>query len=411
MFSTFAGLIMATKIHFAQMKYPVYKRQNQQVAESIYKNKVNKLEETEKFEKSQMPKSGYMTVEEYEELSRAKTKEDIEISPAKQEKDANMVYVPQKTYKLVKYNDPIGSPELSLPRKLNFNRQINAQGIVSGDRTKLVYPSVYYYAQTDCTSCDLFLINLDSSLSDTEKVMKANIIQKETEPLLSTSKDISEKYIFRTLTPIDFSVNNDKLIIKEKTGHKYDGIWQTDLWVYNFETKKATKFPQIRDAIVQYWERNENINLDEKRWDIYPMGFDANDDTKIIVCAYAYTGDNPKFLGTWSIDIYGTTSKLESIDGTGMEIAVIGYRLVEDDVQDISEVEFEIKAEKHEQKQKAKKEKEINNFNKKVQTLEYKRKITQMDIKLLMDIKKQRALQKQMKKNTKIPTSTEQFED
>jgi len=329
MFETLAGAVMAAKIHFAQMKYPFVKKKDRVVAETIYQNEVSKLEETEKYEKSKMPESGYMTVEEYEAKSRAKTKKDIqeEVKGVDIPKDSNMVYVPQKTFKLVKYNDPIGSPELSLPRKLNFDRQINAQGIISGDKTMLVYPSVYYYAQSDCTSCDLFLIKLDPSLNDTDKVMKANIIQKELEPLISTEKDVDTRFIFRTLTPIDFSVDNKKLIVKEKVGHRHDGIWKTDLWVYDFEQKKATKLPQIREAIVNYWAETEGIDFDENRWDIYPMGFDANNDDRVIICAYAYTGEAPKFLGTWSIDVEGNNSKLEDLSGSDVPISVIGYRL------------------------------------------------------------------------------------
>ena len=181
MFEALAGMIMAAKIHFNQMKYPIMKKQDRVVAETIYRNNVDKVGETEKYEKSKMPKSGYMTVEEYENESRAKSRREISakiLDKAEMPKDENMVYIPQKKFHLVKYNDPVGSPELTLPRKLNFDRQINAQGIVSGDFTKLVYPAVYYYAQSDCTSCDLFLINLDSSLSDIEKVKKANILNK-----------------------------------------------------------------------------------------------------------------------------------------------------------------------------------------------------------------------------------------
>ena len=154
MFEALAGMIMAAKIHFNQMKYPIMKKQDRVVAETIYRNNVDKVGETEKYEKSKMPKSGYMTVEEYENESRAKSRREISakiLDKAEMPKDENMVYVPQKKFHLVKYNDPVGSPELSLPRKLNFDRQINAQGIVSGDFTKLVYPAVYYYAQSDCT--------------------------------------------------------------------------------------------------------------------------------------------------------------------------------------------------------------------------------------------------------------------
>lgn len=148
-----------------------------------------------------------MTVAEYEEKSRGKSKKEISakiLDKAEMPEDKNMVYIPQKKFKLVKYNDPVGSPELTLPRKLNFDRQVNAQGIISGDYTKLVYPAVYYYAQSDCTSCDLFLINLDSSLSNIEKVKKANIVNKEPSLYFNLERHRYKDLYLETLTPIDF---------------------------------------------------------------------------------------------------------------------------------------------------------------------------------------------------------------
>ena len=402
MFEAMAGMIMAMKIHFNQMKYPVMKKQDRVVAEKIYQNKVDKIGETEKYEKSRLPKSGYMTVEEYEAESRAKTKKEINakiLDKAEMPTDANMVYIPQKKFKLIKYNDPVGSPELFLPRKLNFDRQINAQGIVSGDYTKLVYPAVYYYAQSDCTSCDLFLIKLDSSLSNIEKVKKANILNREEKPLISTDKDIDTKFIFRTLTPIDFSSDNNKLVVKEKIGYRHDGIWQTNLWVYDFETKEAKKLPQIRDAIVNYWAMSGGVDFDEKRWDIYPMGFDANDENRVIVCAYAYTGDVPKFLGTWSIDVDGENSRLEDLTGKDIPVSIVGYRLEEEaDVIPVSEVEFEAKQAKEKEKAQAKEAKKAENYEKNIQKLEYHRKLNQMDMETMLKIKERRD---DMKKNYK----------
>lgn len=399
MFEAMAGAFMAMKVHCSQLKYPFIKRQDRVVAETIYRNEVDKVGETEKYEKSRLPESGYMTVAEYEAKSRGKSKKEINekiLDNAEMPKDENMVYVPQKKFKLVKYNDPVGSPELTLPRKLNFDRQINAQGIISGDYEKLVYPAVYYYAQNDCTSCDLFLINLDSSLTYLEKVKKANILNKEPEPLISTSKDIDTKFIFRTLTPIDFSTDNTKLVVKEKVGHRHDGIWKTDLWVYDFETKTAKKLPQIREAIVNYWAMSGGVDFDEKRWDIYPMGFDANDENRVVVCAYAYTGDIPKFLGTWSIDIYGENSKLESLTGEAFPVATVGYRMEQEaDVIPVSEVEFEAKQAKELEKAKEKETKQAEKFENQVKKLEYQRKIRQMDMDTMIKIKERREYIKQ----------------
>ena len=403
MIEAMAGAVMATKIHFAQMKYPFMKKSDRVVAETLYQNEVNKIEETEKYEKSKLPESGYMTVEEYEVKSRAKSKKQMaeEVKGGEIPKDSNMVYVPQKSFKLVKYNDPIGSPELNLPRKLNFDRQINAQGIISGDRTMLVYPSVYYYAQNDCTACDLFLIKLDPKLTDTQKAIYANIVQKVEEPLISTEKDINTKFVFRTLTPVDFSADNKKLVVKEKVGYRHDGIWKTDLWVYDFEKKEALKIPQIREAIINYWAQAGGVDFEENRWDIYPMGFDANDDNRVILCAYAYTGEVPKFLGTWSIDIEGNNSKLEDLNGSDIPVSVVGYRLAEDSIKDASEIEFEAKQAEEKEKLEKKQTKDLEKFNNDIKELEYERKIRQMDMETYLKIEQRRKQMKELKKNIK----------
>ena len=191
-------------------------------------------------------------------------------------------------------------------------------------------------------------------MTDTERVKRANVVEKEDEPLISTSKDIDTKFVFRTLTPIDFSADNKKLVVKEKIGYRHDGIWKTDLWVYDFETKTATKIPQIREAIIDYWAQVGGLDFEENRWDIYPMGFDANDDNRVILSAYAYTGEIPKFLGTWSIDVEGNNSKLEDLQGASVPVSMVGYKLAEDSLKDMSEIEFEAKQAKEKEKRKFK---------------------------------------------------------
>ena len=404
MFEAMAGMIMATKIHFAQMEIPFIKKRDRVVAEEVYKNEVNKLEETEKYEKSLLPESGYMTVEEYESKSRAKSKKEIaeEIKGGEVPKDSNMVYVPQKNFKLIKYNEPVGSPELNIPRKLNFDRQINAQGIISGDRTMMVYPAIYYYAQTDCTACDLFLIKLDSKLTDIDKATYANVVQKVEKPLISTPKDINTRFVFRTLTPVDFSADNKKLAVKEKIGYRHDGIWKTDLWVYNFEKQEATKLPQIREAIINYWAETGGVDFEENRWDIYPMGFDANNDDRIIVCAYAYTGEVPKFLGTWSIDTNGINSKLEDLSGANIPVSIVGYKLAEDSIKEVSEIEFEAKQAKEKEKAEQEIFKKNSKFNKELKELEYERKMHQMDMDTYLKIQQRQKEMKELKKQKRV---------
>ena len=406
MFNALAGMYMATKLQFMQAKANMTKNQNQQVSETIYRNKVDKSDEKEKFEKSKLPESGYMTVEEYEKKSRGLTRKEINdknLDKPDFPKDKNYVYVPQHVFKLVKYNDPVGSPELSLPRRLQFNRQVNAQGIISGDYTMLVYPSVYYYAEGDCVSSDLFLIKLDRGKTNLERVQMANVLNKEQKPILSTQKDIDKKFVFRTLTPIDFSTDNSKLLIKEKIGYKHDGIWKTDVWVYDFNKGAVKNLSAVREAIAYYWNTSENIDLNDIRWDIYPLGFDANNDNRIVLCAYAYTGNIPKFLGTWSIDVNNEASKLESLTGIGTPISVVGYKLSEEqEVKSISELEFDAKLAKKEVKMAEKAKKKEQKMVSKQQLYEYRRKVHQMDMNTLLQVreyKKEQKSQKQKKKD------------
>mgnify|MGYP003571314356 CR=1 FL=1 len=341
--------------------------------------KIKKEEERIKYEKSKLPESGYMTVEEYEEKSRAKTRKEITeeiLDKPDFPKDKNYIYVPQHIFKLVKYNEPVGSPELSIPRRLFYDRQVNMQGIVSGDYRKLVYPAVYYYAELDSVNCDLFLINLDETPDALERVKKANILNKEPTPIISTQSITNRKGIFKTLTPIDYSIDSSKLLIKEKIGSRYDGIWKTDLWIYDFEQRQAKKLTLLRNAISYYWNKTEKLELNNKRWDIYPIGFDANNSERVIVCAYAYTGGIPKFLGTWSIDINNEKVKLESATGAGIPVSVVGFKISkEHDVRPISELEAEAKRESIELKKQAKEEAKQKKIEEKEKKQEFKKQL------------------------------------
>lgn len=322
-----------------------------------YEQQLLRQQLKEKYERSLLPESGYMTKEEYEELSKDIPNSEKVIPEYKLPRDIKMKYVPQPTYKLVHYNDPPGTPELHIPRRFQFDRQINCTGITSPNGDIMVYPVVYYYAINQCTAGDLFVIPLDKSLSDLDRVKRANIIKRIPSPILSTPKDISEKYIFRTMTPIDFSVDGTKLIAKEKIGNVNDGIWQTNLWVYDFNTQQARNLSEVRDAIRYYWKNKENLILDEKRWDITPLGFDVNDPKRILVSAYGYTGGTPKFLGNWSIDCNGERTQLVSLFNANTKVSMNGLKLTQDDVQVPYIVRSEEKSQDKLTKKKRKQEK------------------------------------------------------
>jgi len=314
------------------------KNTNTPYQEYLYQQKVLRQIEKDKYKESLLPFSGFMTKEDYEKKSQDVSTASISIPEPKLPKDIKMKYVPQPTYKLAKYNDPPGTPELKMDRKIHFDRQENCQGITSPDKSIMVYPSIYYYANSKTTACDLFVIPLDKSLPDVDRLLRANVIRKNPDPILSTDKSVDVDYSFKTMTPIDFSSDGLRLIAKEKIGYEFDGIWKTNLWSYDFETKTAKNLVEVRDAIKLYWFETKGIRLDEKRWDIFPLGFDAKDPTRIIVTAYAYTGAVPKFLGTWSVDYKGERTLLLSLFDANAGVSINGYKLVQSGVVNPSTV-------------------------------------------------------------------------
>ncbi len=287
---------------------------------------------------------GYMTVEKYEIVS-APVEHTNQIpekfTPGQVQKPSDMLYVPQPAYKMVRYNNPPGSPELSLKNSFYKNRQQNEQGIVSPDMTFMVYPAVYYYPPSGSVSCDLFVLPLDRTQGNLNRIMAAHVANKLPDPILSTDKSQDNYGTFRTLTPIDFSAGSTKLLVKEKTGNTRDGIWRTVPVVYDFEQKKSYRLTEVRDAIIHYWKTNRDIDLDDKRWDIYPLGFIQDGQQvegqpppveRVLVDAYAYTGRKPIHLGVWSVDPQGEQSRLMSFDKNDFDIPMHGIKIVQDGV-------------------------------------------------------------------------------
>ena len=366
----FGSLFVSIRLVCDEMKPILFKQPDPVIRQFKYQYEAQKKELQEEYEKTNMPKSGYMLTEDYEKESKAISRMDLIIDDAKRLLPSNMKYVPQPTYKLVRYNNPPGSPELNIPRKLNFDRQINAQGIVSGDFTMLVYPSIYYIADANCTSCAVFVIPLDDKLTKIERVKKANVARKIDKPIFETDTDILTEGAFRTITPIDFSEDNRYIVAKEKIGWNHDGIWKTNVWVHDFASDRSWELPEVREAIINYWHNATGVNLEEQRWDVYPLGFDKNNQGRIIVCAYAYTGDIPAFLGTWAVDVNGEKCELLDLQGKNYNVSTVGFKLVFSGYEDRDMIEFESnkqeKVEKKRVKYMKRKQKERERAHKKV---------------------------------------------
>ena len=139
--------------------------------------------------------------------------------------------------------------------------------------------------------------------------------------MLNSGMNTFDYHIFRTLTLVDWSYDGKKLLIKEKIGEHYKGLWATYLWVYDFDLKKQKGLDGVRKAIAYYWKIKHHLRLYEYIWDIVPLGWDSQYPDQIIVNAYGYNYDCPVFFGCWTIDFMGRRSKLLSLNN---EIGLLG---------------------------------------------------------------------------------------
>lgn len=372
------------------------KSAKEQEAEYLKNVKKEDLKEEYGRKKKLLNPQAFMTVEEYEMLSAPKDKMIEEIPIPKPQKASDMKYVPQPDYEIVRYNNPPGSPEISLGNDFKKRRQANAQGIVSPDYSILVYPSVYYYPKNAVVTCELYVIPLEKTGNALSKIKKANVMHRYPDPILSTDKSIENYGAFMTLTPIDFSTDGTKLLVKEKIGARHDGIWQTNAIIYDFDTNTSYKLNEIRDAIIYYWQEYKNLNLREVRWDIYPLGFDLNNPDRVIVSAYAYTGAAPVFLGNWSIDIKGNRTILVSLKPSDVQISMNGVKMVKSGVIPPTILEIEEKQAIYEDKLDNKKKKE-----------EYENKIKQLDTEYKTKLKEIEKEHKYLMEDYKIKNSVE----
>lgn len=349
--------------------------------EADYLYKIQKEDAKEEYgrKKHDRHPTGYMTVEEYEMLSAPKDKMQADIPIPKPEKAADMKYIPEPDYEIVRYNNPPGSPEISFNRNFKKTRQQNAQGIVSPDYSILVYPAIYYYPRGNTVACDLFVIPLEPHGNALAKIKKANVMHRDPNPILSTEKSIDNYGAFRTLTPVDFSTDGKKLLVKEKVGGNRDGIWQTNAIVYDFNSETSYKLSEVRDAISYYWQEYKNVDLNDKRWDIYPLGFDVNEPDRVVVSGYAYTGGAPVFLGNWSVDIKGERVKLLSLSPKMVQVSMNGLKMVQSGLVPPQILKIEEKQAKYEDKLDAKAAKEKEKSELKELKDEYKSKVKEID--------------------------------
>lgn len=270
--------------------------------------------------KNNMPK----TMQEYYRAVNKAAGKNQQIPSPKFEKDNKLVDLPDPELVVQKYNSPPGLYEINL-NPLKKTRHVNSIGVASPKVDKMAFSSVFYYPSTQTAASELYLMNLDTGKNIQNRMEDAHINQGK-KVIYRSQMEALDLNIQKTLTILDWSEDNTKLAFKEKTSFSPEGLWKTSLLIYNTETNQVKDLSEVRSAIEYYW-RQHKIYLKDSRWDIYPIGWDAQNPDRIIVFAYAATGAKPMYLGAWSIDYQGNRSMLLSLTETKFEVSQNGYCL------------------------------------------------------------------------------------
>lgn len=267
-----------------------------------------------------MPK----TMEDYYNEAEKRAKEKLNIPEPDFEKDDKIIDLPPPKIEIKKYNYPPGSVEINL-QKLKKDCKVKSLGVASPDASLLTYSNVFYYPTSKTAGSELYLMQLDKSLNVHDRLKKVHVNQGKT-VIYRTGMDSLKTNVQKTLTVLDWSADGKKIAFKEKVSFSEDGLWQTNLFVYDLESKKVRELTEVREAIKYHW-RNQGLDLNLYRWDIFPMGWDEQNPDRLIIFAYAYTAERPKYLGAWSIDRFGNRSMLMSLTSSNFAISQNGLAL------------------------------------------------------------------------------------
>lgn len=230
------------------------------------------------------------------------------------------------------YNNPVATQNLNI-HLLEYKRQIRSTVVVSPDLTKAAYTEVYFLPQSNQTTSKAFYFTFGESLAyenNHQKILDTlnpDNHKNQKTFMMDSGFNTINKEIFRTLTIVDWSADGNKLILKESVGENLRRFWATNLWIYNFAGQKAVRLDEIRKAVTYYWKKNYHLYLNDYRWDIIPLGWDASNNNRVIVNVYGYNYGSKHFLGCWSIDTNGKRSTLISLENEKYPVGKYGLIL------------------------------------------------------------------------------------
>lgn len=282
-----------------------------------------------KRKKQEPPKERMVeTVQEWLDTAENIPLDQRKLDKKEKPKSTKRYYYPTPRYIFEKYNYPQGHRELSLE---NIKKNLLSYPYVVADKKcyYVAYPRYYYSPDVNQISSNFYIGKLDRTKTKTKRILDYNHNQEERKPVIQSGTKEIYPNLFKGLTLVDWSADSKKLLIKEKVGSTYGGIYKTYLYVHFMETDienaYTIRLSGFDEVIKDYYLDYQNLQLVKFRYDIEPLGFAQDNDNLIIVLCYVFdNNDNKVFLGTWGYDILENKAIFLSSSSSAIPISANG---------------------------------------------------------------------------------------
>lgn len=231
--------------------------------------------------------------------------------PAFATKTANILNQPTYKIDFSEYNNPPGTTYNDL-FNIEKKKQAVGTGVVSPDLSRIAFPETYFYPSANQTASRILYFDMPDlnqlTSQDYLRLKDLKDPQNRSIKVLDSGLYSVDQNIFRTLTIVDWSADGQKILVKETTGEMQGGIWNNSLWVYDFTNNQSKRLDELRKAVIYYWKKKHNFDIDDYRWAISPLGWDLTYPDRVVANIFGYNKEGKVFLGCWSIDTSGNRS-------------------------------------------------------------------------------------------------------
>lgn len=297
-----------------------------------FENKINskKIKEILHIKTKEKPKIERMveTKEEYEAKAKNVPLEERELPEFKPKESDDKYIYPKPEYIFEKYNYPPAKREVNIDT-IKKDLVLVPFFVADNDVQYGAYVKYYFNSNSNQISSNLYVEKLDETKSKKNRILQFHEEQEERKPILEAGTREIYPNLYRGLNIVDWSKDGKKLLVKEKVGSLFGGIYKTYLYIYflpEIQSGKLIKLENFDEAIREYYLNWEKLQLVKYRYDIIPVGFSAQNEDVIIVYCYLLKKTGEKvFLGTWGYNykenlamLFSKTEQNQDVEANGL---------------------------------------------------------------------------------------------